>query len=232
MRRTSTSPFIWGLAAAGTLLAASVQAQVLVDWGPNCFGWETAYSGHISSPGSELTILGRIDDFSGPLGGLDPDAMEYTFIFEDLISQGTVVIGGIIFETAYVGGVFRIYEDSTPDFEFGIDPPNGTAPATFTDGELILEGTLSDFEVVLIDDGQPPGATGNFTARWVFTGGSLYPLVPGCYGPMLGDWTDDPRVAPIPQGYTCHTDGKFDLENCPGTPVEDGSWGAIKSLYR
>jgi len=233
MQRASLKSFIWA-AAAAVILAAPAGAQpILVDWGPNCFGWETDYSGHISNSGSQLTILGRIDAFYGPLSGLDPDLYEYTFVFENLVSQGTVVVGGIIFETTYAGGTFRIYEDQTPDFDFGINPPNATAPATFTDGELILEGTLSDFEVTLVDNGMPPGATGNVTANWVFTGGSLYNLVPGCFGPMLGDWTDDPDVVPIPEGYTSHTDGKFDLEDCPPpTPTEGSSWGELKHHYR
>lgn len=222
----------WVVMVAAFSLVSPAAGQVLIDWGPDCYGWETDYAGHISSPGSQLTICGKIDDFGDPLEGLDPDAVEYTFVFDGLTSLGTNVVGGIIFETEYEGGTFRIYQDPTPDFEFGVNPPNATAPATFMDGELILEGTLSGFSVTLIDTGTPPGATGNATGEWVFTGGSLYDLVAGCYGPFLGAWTDDVDVAPIPAGYDNHFDGKFDLEDCPPVPTEETSWGRIKRLYR
>ncbi len=229
--RASVKAIICSLAACVLVIGAPATAQqVLIEWGPNCFGWETDYEGHISNPGSELTLLGRIDLFYEPLDFLDADAMEYTFIFEELVSLGTEVIGGIIFVTVYEGGTFRIYEDATPDFDFGIYPPNETAPATFVDGELIFEGTLADFEVTLIDDGQPPGATGSATANWVITGGSLFDTIPGAFGPMLGVWTDDPNVVPIPEGYTCHLDGKFDLGGYVATRPD--TWGAIKQLYR
>lgn len=222
---------ILGVAVGVLIAGAPVSAQqVLLDWGPNCFGWETDYADHISNPGSQLTLLGRIDVFYEPLDGLDPDTFEYTFVFEGLVSQGTQVTGGIIFDTDYAGGTFKIYEDATPDFAFGVNPPNATAPSSFMDGTLILEGTLSDFHVTLIDNGSPPGATGTATANWAVTGGSLIDLMEGAFGPMLGAWTDDPAVVPIPAGYTCHLDGKFDLEG--GTPVETGTWGSIKMLYR
>jgi hypothetical protein len=221
------------IAAIVIFLAVPATAQqVLLDWGPNCFGWETDYADHISGAGSELTILGRIDAFYAPLDFLDPDVMEYTFVFDGLISQGTEVIGGIIFETDYEGGTFRIYEDATPDFEFGTNPPNDTAPSTFTDGVLILEGPLSNFHVFLIDDGTPPGASGTLTANWSVSGGSLFDLMGCCYGPILAAWTDDPDVAPIPEGYTCHADGKFDLEDCPGgSDAQPNTWGWIKGLF-
>ncbi len=221
----------WGLMVAALVLGSPASGQVLLDWGPNCFGWETDYSGHISNPGSQLTICGKIDAFYTPLDGLDPDAMEYTFVFDGLTSLGTTVVGGVIFETDYDGGVFRIYQDPTPDFEFGVNPPNGTAPATFMDGELILEGTFSGFSVTLIDMGTTP-ATGNATGNWVMTGGTLYDLVAGCYGPFLGSWTDDDEVVPIPAGYTNHFDGKYDIEYCPPVPTDETSWGVIKRMYR
>ncbi len=228
----SKTRFIFAAAMVLGLSTPALGQQVLLDWGPNCFGWETDYAGHISEPGSVLTILGRIDAFYDPLDFLDPETNEYTFVFDSLLSLGTVEIGGIIFETEYDGGWFRIYEDTTPDFEFGIDPPNATAPASFTDGELIMEGPLANVHVVLVDDGTPPGATGTLTGDWVITGGSLSYLMEDCYGPLLAAWTDDPAVVPIPQGYTCHADGKFDLEDCPGTPVESETWGAVKQLFR
>lgn len=231
--RAATKIFVVGVAVTLAAWASPVRAQqVLLDWGPDCFGWEAGYANHISQAGEELTLLGKIDAFYDHLAFLDPDVNEYTFIFEDLISLGTVVTDSTIFETAYEGGTFRIYEDTTPDFDFGINPPNATAPGSFVDGELIMEGTLDNFEVVIIDLGMPPGATGSAQANWVCTGGSLYSIVGGCYGPMLGTWTDDPNVVPIPEGYTCHEDGKFDWEECPPTPSESGTWGRIKELYR
>ncbi|MBU1700632.1 MAG: hypothetical protein KJ970_11755 [Candidatus Eisenbacteria bacterium] len=221
-----------GFVFASLVISVPVMAQdPLLDWGPSCFGWETDYSGHISNPGSELTIYGRIDTFYDPLGDLDPDLVEYTFVFEGLTSLGTAVIGGMIYETDYTDGTFKIYADVTPDFDFGVFPPNATAPSSFVDGDLVLEGTMANFHVFLIDTGAPPGATGTMTADWECTGGTLSNLLLGCGGPVLGTWTDDPDVVPIPQGYTNHTDGKFDLLYCPPTPAKMSTWGLIKSIY-
>lgn len=224
--------FFLGATLPLAFLVTTAGAQPIIDWGPNCFGYETDYSGHISNAGSELTILGSIDTFFAPFGDLDPNTVEYTFVFDGLVSLGTVVTGGVIFETDYAGGAFRIYADSVGNYDFGVNPPNGTAPSTFEDGELILEGFLQNFHVVLSDFGLPPGATGSFTADWEFTGGSLYDRVVGCYGPMLGNWTDDTDVVTLPAGYTSHTDGKFDLEDCRPTGTEDSSWGSVKRLFR
>ncbi len=223
------------LGAGLLLLLASLPAFAppgpVIDWGPDCFGWETDYSGHISNAGSELTILGRIDTFYPPFDDLDPNTVEYTVVFDSLFSLGTVETGGVIFETDYDGGHFRVFEDVTPDFDFGVNPPNGTAPSTFIDGVVILEGFMSNFHVFLSDFGVPPGATGTFTADYVFTGGTLYDRVAGCGGALLGNWTDDANVAPIPEGYTSHTDGKFDLD-CDPTSSQESSWGTVKDLFR
>ena len=222
------------VAAMASVLLSAAPAYaadgVVIDWGQYCFGWETAYSGHISSPGSQLTIVGKILTFYDPFDDLDPATTEYTFIFQDLVSLGTMDYGGVVYETYYSGGTFEIYEDPTNDYDFGTSPPNATSPSTFINGTLVLEGTLANFYVMMSLG--PGGYSGTFTADFDFTGpvgGELYGRVEGCYGALLGNWTDDPGI--VLPGYDIHTDGKFDIDDCRPTATDQSSWGSIKGLF-
>ena len=210
--------------------AGAVQG-VIMDWAPDSYGWETNYVGHMSMPGSQLTVVGKIDQFYDPFQDLDPLVTEYTFIFQDLVSLGSVDLGGIV-ETHYSGGTFQIYEDPSNNADFGINPPNATSPATFTDGTLILEGFLSDFFVFAFQG--PGGYSGTYTANFEFTGpvgGELYTRVDGCYGTTGGGWSDDPSTG-IPEGYDFIVDGHLTVDDCRPTGTETSNWGVIKNLFR
>jgi len=207
---------------------------IIMDWAPECYGWETNYDPvtHTSAAGSQLTIVGKIDHFFEPFLDLDPVATEYTFIFKDLISDGSYSGGGVVI-TTYSGGTFEIYEDPTNNFDFGIDPPNETSPSTFVDGTLILEGTLSGFYV---QTSVGPGGYhfGTYLADFEFTGPvgtEIHHRVEGCYGTTGGGWTDD-AASGIPTGYNFDVDGHLSVEDCRPTGTDESSWGTIKSLFQ
>ncbi|MGH7725452.1 MAG: hypothetical protein ACREOU_08485, partial [Candidatus Eiseniibacteriota bacterium] len=130
-----------------------------------------------------------------------------------------------------------IYRDSPADAAFGTNPPNATAPSSFTDGALVLVGFFDRLTVTFsrqnsngnilggnADSGNPPNGT------WV--GGSALPLVSAggipCPFRVTGGWLA--RPGNFPTGYSAHFDGKIDID-CP-TPAQPSTWGKIKNQYR
>jgi hypothetical protein len=231
------------LATVALVPAASAQvcSGQLIKFDADAFAWEDSYAGYVSSPGSNLKIVGIITQFCPPLGGLDPSdpTKEYTFLMTALVSSGTVVTpltGQTNYRTNYGGGTFHIYEGSPRNAptagSMPCGPGGGTVPANFTDGTLILEGTLSGFRTSfnVFTSGQYSGV---WRADYTFTGGSLFALVAGTgTGLMGGNWSVDPAALPVclpGEGYTAHPDGKWDV---PPTPTTPSTWGSIKSLYR
>jgi hypothetical protein len=195
---------------------------VIIDWGPDCYGWETNYAGHYSTAGDTLSLLGRIHTFNAPFDDLDPNVVEYTFVWDGLISAGTDDFGGAgIWMTAYGPGEFRIYCDSTPDYDFANQ-------GTFMNGEIILSGNITDLTSTVID-GVPPMGSANFS--FLFTGGTLYERVAGCGGVGTGFWGDTLFPIGIPDPYDVHYDGKYDLDDCPPVGTESSTWGEVKKLF-
>ena len=218
------------------LLASPVFAVegMVFDWGPDCYGWEADYNlaTHMSTAGSDLTIVGTIDVWYDPfLGVVDQATNEYTIILKDLVSLGSYESYGYVF-TDYSGGTFEIYEDAAKNADFGINPANGTVPSTFVDGTLILSGPLAVFNVWGTTG--PGGYAASYTAEFEFTGpgaGPFYSLVEGCYGITGNNWSDDPGLG-IPTGYNFIVDGFFSVDDCRIIDTEETNWGGVKQLFR
>ncbi|OGF15754.1 MAG: hypothetical protein A2W00_02000 [Candidatus Eisenbacteria bacterium RBG_16_71_46] len=236
---------VLGSLAAGVLASPAMaigpcDTGVLIDWDADGFAYETAYTPATfnSALGSQLTCVGHVSLFCTPFDDLEANilinAKEYTFIFKNLVSAGTVVSGGGGFnqyDTDYTGGVFEIWEDTYGDAPRAStpmppNPPNASVPSKFINGTKILEGTISDFHTEITSF--MGSANGSFRANWLFTGGTLYNRV-AALGPnlMQGVWVVTPSS--LPTGYSAHPDGKFDA---PSTPARSSTWGTIKSLYR
>lgn len=216
-------------------LAAPAQAiGPAIDWDPAYF-WEPGATATSSIPGSEMKIVGVISGFGAPLAFLDANdpTKDYTFYVYGLISNGTTSSGfpGLqLFTTTYSAGTIEIYEGTPRDAAFDPNPPSATVPSTFTNGTLILSGTISGFytqtnDFTAFDTGNAEG-----TIQW--TGGSLFNVVsPGgvpCPSLFTGGLTWYPPV--MIAGYLFRHDGKIDID-CP-TPAGRSTWGRIKSLYR
>jgi hypothetical protein len=216
-------------AASGTALSGPA-----IDWDPAYF-WEPGATFSSSTPGTELKIVGIISDFDTPFQDLDPSdpSKEYTFYAYGLISNGTTTSGipaFTFYTTTYSGGTIEIYEDLTPESVFDPNPPNANVPSTYTDGTLILSGSFTSF--LTQTNNFTAFQTGNAEGGINWTGGTLIDRTRTggrpCPGLFTGGLTWRPAVL-IP-GYLFRHDGKIDL-NCP-VPVEDETWGRIKSLYR
>ena len=78
------------------------------------------------------------------------------------------------YSTNYSGGTIQIYEDLSPDHDYGINPPNATAPSTFADGTLLLSGNFTRFVVQTNDFTQFQVGNAEGDINW--NGGSLINL--------------------------------------------------------
>ena len=152
---------------------------------------------------------------------------EYTFVISGLTSTGFDIVGPYRV-VSYTPGIIRIFEDakatgSTADFS--TNPPNLIAPPTFTDGDMILEGSLTNFKFVVNND----NGTGSFEAIFTVTGGTQFANFAG----QVAGWTfsgSTGNALNIPEGYEHQIDGQTFL-NAP-VNVRRTSWGRLKAGYR
>jgi hypothetical protein len=213
-----------------------------------------------SNLGSQLTVVGLATLFCSPLNTLVPDLTnpdpslrkEYSFVWTDLTASGPLVgspgqpatseqnVGstGRRWVTNYSGGHFYIYENQPADAPRATtpmpdNPPNGTVPANFQNGTLILEGPLNGLTTSSLRNNTT--WSGTFTTTYSFTGGSLYNTVlqGWNYGtglPLQGNWCLKYPTGCTPTGYTAHADGQWLPPAVTG--ATKSTWGSIKQLYR
>ncbi len=166
------------------------------------FGWETGGMPP-SAPGDEFVFVGVADN-ADPLFGVD--------------------LGGYTMVT-YTGGTMDIWADSAMNADWGVNPPNGTAPSTFNDGTLYFRGAFTSFTVFMSAAGA----------------GSFEGNLDGVEGELIGDVCTDCAYswggifsqeagAQIPTGYDFQMDGVFEVD--PAIGNDDATWSDLKSLYR
>lgn len=215
------------LFAAGVLSTNALAAvNPIIDWsGPESQAYEPGFLMPFNSQnGAELTIVGKIQTFQAPLAGnvISP-AVEYTFVFDQLISDGIEVDGGATWNVFYTGGRFRVFKDTTPDRLFAANPPNASVPSTFTDGEPILEATVSNFRT--LSNKFTNG--GSYNADLTFTGGTQFSLLDCPTGNIQNSlWN---RTGILTTGYIRSADGHVNLV-CP-VPTQGSTWGRIKAKH-
>ena len=183
--------------------------------------WETG-AFPPSNLGDQFEAVGILNDIDAPLVW-DTANYSYTWNVKELSSLGEVIVGTTRVVT-YGGGALTIYVDFLPsNHDYGVNPPNGTSPSTFTDGfSTYLDGFFTDFTLTF----NHATNTGNFVGTLTFTGGDVYPLLTDPEG-----WTFGSNIAGFgPTGYDLELNGDVYLQG--PVSVEANSWGAIKGLYR
>jgi hypothetical protein len=247
MKRKIGVAALIGLVAAGAL-AAAASAQcispTLIKFDNDTFAYETNYNNatYMSAVGSQLTVVGIITCFGPPLDFLNANmpAKQYTVWLTGLTSMGTVAVVGPpnTWNTSYSTGSaqFFIFEDSSTPAPTAAtlppNPPNATVPSTFTDGTIILSGTIDYFHT-LITQGSTGHWSGSFNALYTATGGTQYPKVGGAQANLNGLWCSlgtGVSQCSLPAGYSAHPSGKFDQPS--STPARPSTWGRMKMLYR
>ena len=183
--------------------------------------------GEFGEAGSGYVALGTVPYLFAPLV-TNTAANEYTFVIDQLTSTGFIPVGPYRV-VSYSGGRIRIFEDPRVGgtlADFGTAPPNASAPGTFEDGAMILEGTLTNFQFS-VDTGN---GAGSFEAVFNVSGGLQF----GNFAPNnLAGWTfsgSTGNALNIPSGYAHQIDGQTFL-NSP-TNVRRSSWGRLKAGYR
>jgi len=188
------------------------------------FGWET---GGITTslPGDELAIAAVVTQIDA-LFGIDLNAVEGTLYIEGLTSLGAVFNPSTeVTSISYTGGTLSLYADPSWDHDWGTNPASGTVPGTFVNGDLLFEGTFTDFSLLL----QASGG-GVFEGYLHATGGSaLAGPCSDCAYTFAGAFAT-PSGAQIPEGYDLQVDGVLEIESAVAT--ENINWGSLKNLYR
>jgi hypothetical protein len=215
MKKFTTLAFALLFAVAGSAFAQDEQILHL-----SGEAWEDG-TFPPSTSGDEFQAVGILNDIEQPLVW-DTNTYSYTWYVRDLVSLGETTIGPMHL-VSYSGGFLTIYVDWLPsDHDYGINPPNATAPFTFTNGiSTYLDGYFTSFSMTF----NSSTASGTFTGQLNFTGGDVFPLLNATDG-----WTFGSNIAGVsPEGYDLELNGDVYLQI---VGVEDETWGGIKSLYR
>lgn len=218
--------------AAGILICAAAWAapasavSLLADY--RGYDYEPSHPGSsFGDVGNTYEVVTTVPELGAPLTfnfGLN----EYTCVLTGLTSVSKMALGTFDI-IGYSGGTLKVYCDLLSGgtaASYGVNPPNATAPSSFTDGTNILVGNLSNFQIVFDNATQ----TGSFDGDLTFVGGTQL----GNFPPnQRGGWTfaGVTNNSPItPNGYKHQVDGSVYLDN--PVPVQATTWSGIKGQYR
>jgi hypothetical protein len=227
MKKTAIA-FLVGMFALGAAYAPPAgAASVLLDYVGFDYESPNPDPTQFGELASGYTALGEVPVLFAPLV-YDQANNEYTFVMTGLVSISRQVVGPFII-VDYSPGVFNAYEDSKTlgtGFDYGVNPPNATAPSSFNDGTLYLSGPVTNFRLVFntVDN------SGSYEGVFNATGGSQLANIPP--GNRAG-WTFagiTSNALNIPAGYAHQVDGQIILEQV--VPAEPKSWGRLKADYR
>jgi len=208
------------------LMTGSAQADVaLIDYQ----GYSYESGGFTpSNPGDLLTIVGVVDNLDVRFG-VNLLTTEITVVASGLVSGGQVDIGGGYLSVAYSYGSLKLYDDPSMDHDYGVNPPNGTAPSTFTNGTLFLGGDFDNF-FLYFDTTTGTGAYEGYLTFDEGTGLATLNQInaPGyTFGGVLSSAAAGGNV---PTGYDLQVDGVIQVG--PFVAVQPKSWGAVKEMFR
>jgi len=179
--------------------------------------------------GDGYKAVGFITSFGTPLQPYVNPSYEHTFhIFDLSVTQHDWDAPNQFLSVLFApAGRVRYYEDNTTPGTYGVNPPNGTAPGSFTDGTMFLGGRLDDF-VIFYDYSVNQGG---FSGTMTLDEGTdlIYINPPQRNGWLIGGQAGRPNGT-IPAGYDNQISGEARIPDV--TPSHTKSWGAVKALYR
>ena len=215
------------LASIATVPAARAQ-ELLFDYVGFDYEDPVVVPGLFGGVGNGYIGLGEVPVLLSPLVS-DQTNYEYTYVLTGATSLSRLVSGPFVVITYSGPATLTIYEDSRSTgtaFDYGVNPPNGTAPPSFIDGTAILVGEITDFFYIF----NTATGSGSYDASFEAVGGTQLGDIPV---DQRTGWTfagTTTNTASIPEGYDHQVDGQTFL-NKP-TPATAASWGAIKRKYR
>jgi hypothetical protein len=154
----------------------------------------------------------------------DPASFEVTWAYLDMevISYEEI---GVLQVWSLAGGTIGIYEDDTPDLDYGNDPATGIATAT--DGTAALLGDISTAAFTF----STLSGIGTFSGLFIWTGGTRLAELGDL---AFQDWnifhaaSTDESVN-VPDGYHSRFAGRVYVMG--PTATEASSWSQVRALY-
>jgi hypothetical protein len=227
MRRLATGLFLTLCALFAAAPRTAHAQQLLIDYvgfdyedpNPDPSGFGELNSGYVG--------IGEVPNIFAPLVA-DPTNNYYTYYVSGATAIARQDFGDFVI-VDYGTGTLSVFEDSKTSGTlavYGTNPPNATAPSTFTDGTMILQGTLTNFRVVFSTFSNAGSYEGNLDVN----GGSQLSLIPE---DQRQGWTFSGftgNATSIAPGYVHQVDGQVFLQE--PTPAKPASWGMIKARYR
>jgi hypothetical protein len=182
----------------------------------------------LDTPGNCYNALGYVPSVNPAYLTFDYGNNEYTFSLQNVCISGADTLGTVVIYY-FSGGTFDVYGDDLgtgTEADFGVSPPNATAPATFEDGDNVVGGDLANLQIVV------DLISGN---------ADLYGEINLTRGSQLGNIPVEQRSgwtlaglragAPgTPVGYFWQIDGQLFIE--PPVAVEPQSWGSLKNRFK
>ena len=224
---------------AATLAAPAAADQFLLGFTGFDYDVPNPASIQYLDVGDEWHSLGFITSVDpGLLGAyVDFGVNEYTYYMFGLVVNVRFGFGTFLeADFGNVGGRTRYYEDPIlggTHGVFGINPPNATAPSTFTDGVVALGGHTYNF-VITYDSGL---GQGDFSGNMDLDEGTDLGYIPvsqrngWIIGSLSGSHSlSGPPNPTIPDGYDHQVQGE--CRRPDATPSTHHTWGSIKALYR
>lgn len=187
-----------------------------------------------SNPGDILAGFGFVDNTSDPIEWSTEEYC-YTWYMSELVSTGAVNVGGNIDRIVYSGGTINIIADAytNPSYSdplFGTDPPQNQFLDTFTDGQILLNGTFDSFALTydnILGVGNYQGMITFELGPWFQNQG--YELEDPTGFTIAGVVNID-NDSTVPHGFDLSTDGHVYYMSTISN--NDVSWGSIKNLFR
>jgi hypothetical protein len=173
--------------------------------------------------GGAVGLLEPIQPFNPPIA-FNYDDFEVSYAYLDMLVDSYEEVG-LLRVWSLMGGTIGIYEDATPDLDYGADPATGIATAT--DGTAALIGEISTASFIF----NTLSETGTFSGLFTWTGGTRYAELSDL---AFSEWnifhgaSADASVN-VPTGYNSRFAGRVYVMG--PTPTDESNWSQIKSLY-
>ncbi len=216
-------------ALAPALSPGGAQAQtLLVDYVGYDFESPDPNPAQFGEAGAGYHGIGFAPNLFAPLMP-DTANYQYTYYIDGLTVSGQIPVGSFLIINYTGPGTIRVFEDAKAGgtaADYGVYPPNATAPSTFVDGTLFLEGSLTGFQLVL----NTTNNSGSYEAQFDVTGGSQYANIPAN---ERSGWTFAGATGNElnrPSGYAHQIDGQIFLNSA--VPTRQTTWGRLKTNYR
>jgi len=176
--------------------------------------------------GQDYRAVGFVTQFSTIFTGVVTPGDEHTFYLQDASAATATFVNNTLEVSFAPHARFRIYEDPVHDAVYGVNPPNVSAPAFFTNGTLILGADVNNLVLVYDYDANQ----GNFDGTATLDEGSDLYLIPPSRraGWVMSGHAGRPN-ATVPEGYVNQLDGEIQIPSV--TPTSHKTWISPSSWF-